>query len=88
LTRSGSSTLLTSSLTVTFTLTGTATNGTDYDNLALTATFAAGQATVDVVVRPKRDNVNDAGETVILTLTGVTPYELGAPASATVTIGS
>ena len=55
LTRVASATLpLTSPLTVTFTLTGTATNGTDYTTLPLTATFLAGQATVDVTVAPDR----------------------------------
>ena len=42
LTRSGSAILLAAPLTVTFTLTGTATNGTDYTNIPLTATFPAG----------------------------------------------
>src|SRR5688572_22830331 len=41
LARTGDPSLLASSLTVTFTLTGAATNGTDYQNLALTATFPA-----------------------------------------------
>ena len=86
LTRSGSATLLASPLTVTFTLTGTATNGTDYTNLPLTATFPAGLATVDVVVTPIADPTTEGAETVILTLTSVAPYELGSPATATVTI--
>jgi len=86
LTRSGSATLLASPLTVTFTLTGTATNGTDYQNLPLTATFAANQATVDVLVTPIADATTEGSESVILTLTTVSPYELGAPATATVTI--
>ena len=87
LTRLASVTLpLTSPLTVTFTLTGTATNGTDYANVPLTATFAAGQASVDVTVTPTADAFAEVSETVVLTLTGVTPYTLGAPAAATVTI--
>lgn len=86
LTRSGSATLLTSPLTVTFTLTGTATNGTDYANLPLTATFAANQATVDVLVTPVADATTEGSESVVLTLTTVDPYDLGSPATATVTI--
>jgi hypothetical protein len=86
LTRAGDLTLLASPLTVTFTLTGTATNGTDYTAVPLTATFAASQPAVDVVVTPTADALAEGPETVILTLTGVAPYELGSPVSATVNI--
>lgn len=86
LTRTGSATLLASPLTVTFTLTGTATNGTDYTSLPVTANFAASQASVDVVVTPTVDAVTEGAETVILTLTSVTPYELGSPLTATINI--
>jgi hypothetical protein len=87
LTRQASDTLpLTSPLTVSFTLTGTATNGIDYTNLPLTATFLAGQAAVDVVVMPLADALSEAPESVVLTLNAVAPYTLGSPASGTVTI--
>ncbi len=87
LTRAASDTLpLTSPLTVTFTLTGTATNGADYIALPLTATFLAGQATVDVTVTPVADALVEPSESVILTLTAVAPYVLGTPTTATVTI--
>ena len=88
LTRVGDASLLAEPLSVTFTLDGTATNGSDYTNLPLTATFAAGAATTDVVVTPLNDNQNDGDETVVLTLTSVTPYELGSPLSAAVTIAA
>ncbi len=87
LTRSGSATLLAAPLSVTFTLTGTATNGTDYSSLPLTANFAAGVATTTVEVKPTSDAVTEGPETVILTLGVTAPYEAGSPASATVTIG-
>ena len=77
---------VTSPLTVSFTLTGTATNGTDYQNLPLTAAFLAGQDTVDVVVTPIVDNLTEDSETVILTLTNAAPYVLDTPTTATVTI--
>jgi Calx-beta domain len=86
LTRSGSAILLAAPLTVTFTLTGTATNGTDYTNVPLTATFPASLATVDVIVTPIVDPTTEGPETAIFTLASVAPYELGAPATATVTI--
>ena len=87
LTRSGSATLLAAPLSVTLTLTGTATNGTDYSGLPLTANFAAGVATTTVEVKPTSDAVTEGPETVILTLGATAPYEVGSPASATVTIG-
>jgi len=87
LTRSGSATLLAAPLSVTLTLTGTATNGTDYSGLPLTANFAAGVATTTVEVKPTSDAVTEGPETVILTLGVTAPYEVGSPASATVTIG-
>lgn len=87
LTRSGSATLLAAPLSVTLTLTGTATNGTDYSGLPLTANFAAGVATTVVEVKPTSDAVTEGPETVILTLGVTAPYEVGSPASATVTIG-
>jgi uncharacterized protein DUF5666/Calx-beta domain-containing protein len=77
---------VTSPLTVTFTLTGTATNGLDYQLLPLSATFPAGSTTVDIVVTPLADLLVEAPETVVLTLTGATPYVLGTPLSAVVTI--
>ena len=77
---------VTSPLTVTFTLGGTALNGTDYQNTPLTATFLAGAATADVVVTPLSDLVAEPSETVVLTLTSVAPYTLGSPTSATVAI--
>jgi len=87
LTRSGSATLLAAPLSVTLTLTGTATNGIDYSGLPLTANFAAGVATTTVEVKPTSDAVTEGPETVILTLGVTAPYEVGSPASATVTIG-
>jgi hypothetical protein len=86
LTRSGSATLLAAPLTVTYSITGTATDGTDYQNLPLTATFLANQSSVDVVVTPLADATSEGSESVILTLTTVDPYDLGSPATATVSI--
>jgi len=86
LTRTGSAILMALPVTVSFTLTGTATNGTDYTSIPLTKTFLAGQASVDVLVTPVADATVEGPETVILTLTTVAPYELGSPDTATVTI--
>lgn len=73
-------------LTVTFTLTGTATNGTDYANVPLTVTFARGDDRVNVVVRPTADTDVEGTETVVLTLTPGSSYRLGSGTSATITI--
>ena len=85
LTRAGSAALLAAPLPVTFTLTGTAVNGTDYTNVPLTATFPAGQPSVDVVVTPSVDSTVEGAESVILTLTSAAPYDLGVE-FATITI--
>ena len=86
LARSGSAALLASPLTVTFALSGTATNGTDYQQTALTTTFLAGQSSVDVIVTPLADTTTEGSESVVLTLTSVAPFDVGSPATATVTI--
>jgi hypothetical protein len=86
LTRAGDLTLMTQPLVVTFTLTGTAVNGEDYASMPLTAEFMANAPTVDVTVRPYADGVLEGLETAVLTLTGVAPYVVGSPASATINI--
>lgn len=86
LSRTGSATQLLAPLTVNFTLTGTATNGLDYQNLPSSVSFPASTANVDVVVTPSVDGTTEGPESVILTLTSVAPYELGAPLTATMTI--
>ncbi len=82
-TRTGSPT---SPLTVTYLVTGTAVNGTDYQAIPLTVTFLAGQATADVFVIPTADGIVEGVETVIVTLTDGATYDLGAPATATATV--
>ena len=87
LSRSGNAASLTSPLIVNYTVTGTALSGTDYTALSGTATFAAGSATTTVVVSPVADGTIEGAETVVLALSTVPdPYDLGSPASATVTI--
>ena len=60
-------------LIVNYTMGGTATNGTDYDNgagtaLSGTATIPAGSSGVDVTVRPIDDAIFEGTETIILSL--------------------
>ncbi len=73
-------------LTVGLTVSGTATNGTDYTSITSTVTIPAGQATAKVVVNPKTDTVVESTESVIVKLSSG-PYTIdGAKASATVSI--
>lgn len=85
LTRTGSPAQLALPLAVSFILSGTATNGSDY-TAPLTATFLANETSVDVPITPAADDIAESAESVILTLTSVAPYELGSPITATVTI--
>ena len=73
-------------LTVNYTLAGTATNGTDYNNLSGTATIEVGQTFADIAVTPIDDTVFEGNETVIFNLTKTANYNLGTSVSATVNI--
>ncbi|MCG6133882.1 MAG: phytase [Nostoc sp. LLA-1] len=74
------------SLTVNYTIEGTATNGVDYNNLTGIATILAGQTFADVEVIPVDDDLVEGEETVILKLVDEPNYDLGLSNMATVTI--
>ncbi|MGF1933493.1 MAG: VCBS domain-containing protein [Nostoc sp. ChiQUE02] len=76
----------TGGLTVSYTLSGTATNGTDYTTLPGTVTFAAGATTATIIVAPIADNLVEGNETVILTLVDRSGYTLGTTTTATITL--
>lgn len=57
-------------ITVNYTITGTATKGTDYITLSGSAVLKAGDNSVDVDVMVRDDQFIELTETVILTLTG------------------
>ncbi|WP_396754587.1 beta strand repeat-containing protein [Microcystis aeruginosa] len=84
-TRSG---LTTNSLTVNYTLGGTATLNTDYTRTGTnnTVTFAAGSSTATVTVDPTPDTIVESNETVILTLAAGTGYTVGTTTPVTGTI--
>ena len=69
-------------LTVTYTLTGTAVNGTDYLTNELTATIPIGATNVDVVITPVDDTLAELAESVVLTLTSGAQYDIKAPVFA------
>ncbi|EPF24135.1 Endo-1,3-1,4-beta-glycanase ExsH [Microcystis aeruginosa SPC777] len=84
-TRSG---LTTNSLTVNYTLGGTATLNTDYTRTGTTntVTFAAGSSTATVTIDPTADTIVEPDETVILTLAAGTGYAVGTTTPVTGTI--
>jgi hypothetical protein len=85
ITRTGSTA---SPLTVNFTIGGTATNGGDYSTISTPVTIDAGSSSTTVTITPIDDSTNEPTETVILTITSGSGYDIGTPSSATVTITS
>lgn len=75
-----------SDLTVSYVLSGTATNGSDYTTLSGTAVIPANAASVAVTLSPTDDPIAELTETVTLTLTASSSYSVVAPAAATVSI--
>jgi len=79
-TRSG---VTTNSLTVNYSISGTATNGNDYTLLPTSVTFAANATTATVTVDPTADTTVETDETVALTLAAGTGYTIGQAISST-----
>jgi hypothetical protein len=79
---------LSKALNVRFAVSGTAANdGTEFTPfLTGDLAFAAGQATVDVVITPASDGVVEGNEMLTLTVVDAVGYDLGASVAATVTI--
>ncbi|MFN2129772.1 MAG: Calx-beta domain-containing protein, partial [Anaerolineae bacterium] len=65
---------------------GTATAGSDYTGTSGTLTFAPGQTVRTFSVAATEDSIDEANETVNLTLSNVTNATLGTPSTATLTI--
>lgn len=79
-------------LTITFTVSGTATNGSDYSGLlagsSQTISFAAGATTATLVIDPIADSTVESDETVSLTLAGGAGYSVGTVDAVTGTISN
>ncbi|TAL07220.1 MAG: hypothetical protein EPO07_00605, partial [Verrucomicrobia bacterium] len=73
-------------LTVTYLMSGTATNGTDYTTLSGTVTFKSGDSTTNITFTPLSDGAAETTETGTLALVGSVNYSVGSPSSATVAI--
>ena len=84
-TRTGSTA---ATLSVLFSVGGTATPGADYLNLPGSVAIPAGSATATITVTPVNDTAVEGDETVVVTLSPSAAYTVGAPGSATVTIAS
>ncbi|MEE6161079.1 transporter substrate-binding domain-containing protein [Cylindrospermopsis raciborskii DSH] len=78
--------VISNSLTVNYTIEGTATNGSDYTNIGTSVTFVAGSSTATVTVDPTSDTTVENDETVILTLASGTGYTIGTSSGVTGTI--
>ena len=79
---------LTSALTVTYAVGGTATAGSDYERLSGTVTFAAGETTADVTILPLDDVAIERPETVTVTLGAGAGYTAGPTTRGEVAIAS
>jgi len=76
----------TAALTVYFVISGSATNGVDYDTIGSSITIPAGQTSATISLRPMDDIARETDETVTLTLVPHVSYSVGTPTMATVTI--
>jgi subtilisin family serine protease len=83
LTRTG---VTNNSLQVNYRITGTATNGIDYEQLSGVAIFSPGSNTTTIVVKPIDDLIFEGNETVKLNLVNQSNYIVGKDKQATVTI--
>jgi hypothetical protein len=78
--------LRTGALTIAYTMSGTATNGSDYTTLSGSATLGANTASLNLTLTPINDASPEGTETAILTVGGGTGYSVGSPSSSTVEI--
>ena len=76
----------TSAITLNYNVGGTATSGTDYGLLPGTVSVLSGATSATIPVKIIDDSVEDGGETVVLTLTAGTDYQVGTNDTHTLTI--
>lgn len=79
---------VTAPLTVAYTVSGTATSGSDYTALSGVVTVPAGAHTATIGVVALSDTVAEADETVVVTLGAGAGYAIGSPDTATAIIHS
>ncbi len=76
----------TSAITLNYNVGGTATSGTDYGLLPGTVSVLSDATSATIPVKIIDDSVEDGGETVVLTLTAGTDYQVGTNDTHTLTI--
>ena len=77
-----------SPLTVAFSVSGTATSGSDYLPIVTNLVIPAGSSSATITVTPIDDTAIEGLESVVATLSASANYAVGTPNSATVTITS
>jgi hypothetical protein len=75
-----------SALTISYTVSGTATNGTDYGTLSGSVGFVAGSSQAVIDINPIDDTFTEQTENVIITLIAGSTYNLGSVAVASISI--
>ncbi|WP_254564661.1 SBBP repeat-containing protein [Oscillatoria sp. HE19RPO] len=83
LTRTG---ITTNPLTVNYEIGGTATNGTDYNALSGSIEIPGGLSSITIPIQAIDDNSVEENETIVLTLTDNSAYNVGIDKTATVSI--
>ena len=83
ITRTGSTT---TSLPVSFAISGTAVNGASYTLIPASVTVPVGSASATVTISPIPNNVAEGDRSIVLTLSPSSSYTVGSPASASVTL--
>jgi hypothetical protein len=73
-------------VTVNYSISGSATNGVDYVTLPASVTLAAGAMATNLIVTPIPDNLPEGDRTVTLTLSSSANYSLTTVSNATVVI--
>lgn len=74
-------------IVVTYNITGTAINGTDYNNIGASVSIPNGERSRTVSITPIDDQIQEGTETVILTLTDSSPdYDLGTAGTRSATV--
>ena len=67
---------------ISFTLSGSATAGTDFVDIGNSVAFEDGQSAVSIVINPRADGVVDDLETIVCTIQDTGSYSIGPNASA------
>jgi acetyl esterase/lipase len=73
-------------ISINFTLSGSATSGSDYAALSGSVSIPDGQSSASIAITPVQDALVEGDETVSLTLVAGAGYTIGTPSTGTITI--